>query len=288
MSYKVGFLHTIIRPEEKLLIKELQSRKDVELKMIDVRTLHFNLTKMNFGVDVIFERCINHSRALHALLLFESAGIPCVNTSQVATVCGDKLLTSIALKDNNVPQPEVSVAFTEDTAVRAIEEIGYPVVLKPAIGSWGRLISKVNDRDAAETILEHKTILGTYHHSIFYIQKYIPKNGRDISAFEVDDKCIAAIYRTSEHWLTNTARGAVASNCPITDELSKIALQAARAVGGGAVAIDIFESENGLLANEVNYTMEFRNSITTTGVDIPKLLVDYVVKVAQRGTNGKN
>jgi len=171
MSYKVGFLHTIIRPEEKLLIKELQSRKDVELKMIDVRTLHFNLTKMNFGVDVIFERCINHSRALHALLLFESAGIPCVNTSQVATVCGDKLLTSIALKDNNVPQPEVSVAFTEDTAVRAIEEIGYPVVLKPAIGSWGRLISKVNDRDAAETILEHKTILGTYHHSIFYIQK---------------------------------------------------------------------------------------------------------------------
>ncbi|MBC8182345.1 lysine biosynthesis protein LysX [candidate division KSB1 bacterium] len=288
MSVKVGFLHTIIRPEEKMLIKELQSRKDVELEMIDVRTLHFNLTKMNFEFDVIFERCINHSRALHALLLYESAGIPCVNTSKVATVCGDKLLTSIALKDNNVPQPEVSVAFTEDTAVRAIEEIGYPVVLKPAVGSWGRLISKINDRDAAETILEHKTILGTYHHSIFYIQKYIQKNGRDIRAFVVDDKCIAAIYRTSEHWLTNTSRGAVASNCPITDELSDISIKAARAVGGGAVAIDIFESDNGLLANEVNYTMEFRNSITTTGVDIPKHLVDYVIKVAQRGSNGKN
>jgi len=159
MSVKVGFLHTIIRPEEKLLIKELQSRKDVELIMMDVRNLSFSLSKMNFDVDVVFERCINHSRALHALLLFESAGIACVNTSKVATVCGDKLLTSIALKDHGVPQPEVSVAFTEKTAVQAIEDIGYPVVLKPAIGSWGRLISKVNDRDAAETILEHKTIL---------------------------------------------------------------------------------------------------------------------------------
>ena len=288
MSIKVGLLHTIIRPEEKLLIKELQSQKDVELKMIDVRTLHLKLKKMNSDFDVIFERCINHSRALHALLLFESAGIPCVNTSKVATVCGDKLLTSIALKDNNVPQPEVSVAFTEETAIDAIEEIGYPVVLKPAVGSWGRLISKVNDRDAAETILEHKTILGSYHHSIFYIQKYIPKNGRDIRAFVVDDKCIAAIYRTSDHWLTNTARGAVASNCPITDEISEIAIKSAKAVGGGAVAIDIFESEDGLLANEVNYTMEFRNSITTTGVDIPKLLVDYVIKVARRGSNGEN
>jgi [lysine-biosynthesis-protein LysW]---L-2-aminoadipate ligase len=286
MSVKVGFLHTIIRPEEKLLIKDLHSRKNVELKMIDVRTLHFNLLKMDFDVDVIFERCINHSRALHALLLFESANIPCVNTSKIATVCGDKLLTSIALKDNKVPQPEVSVAFTEETAINAIEEIGYPVVLKPAVGSWGRLISKINDRDAAETILEHKTILGSYHHSIFYIQKYIPKNGRDIRAFVVDDKCIAAIYRTSDHWLTNTARGAVASNCPITDEINDVAIKAARAVGGGAVAIDIFESEKGLLANEVNYTMEFRNSITTTGVDIPKHLVDYVIKVAKRGRNG--
>jgi [lysine-biosynthesis-protein LysW]--L-2-aminoadipate ligase len=159
--------------------------------------------------------------------------------------------------------------------------MGYPVVLKPAVGSWGRLLSKVNDRDAAESLLEHKTVLGSYHHSIFYIQKYVEKYGRDIRSFVVGDKCIGAIYRESPHWITNTARGGVASNCPVTDEIADLSLRAAKAVGGGVVAMDLFETKTGLQVNEVNYTMEFKNSITTTGVDIPKHIVDYVLKVAR-------
>ncbi|MFQ5865125.1 MAG: lysine biosynthesis protein LysX [bacterium] len=278
---KIGFLHSLIRKEEKFLLEEFKSRPNVELLTIDDRKVSFNLGKDKFDLDVVLERCINHSRALHALKLFESAGVKCVNSSHVATICGDKLLTSIALKDHNIPQPEVRVAFTEESALQAIEEMGYPVVLKPAVGSWGRLLSKVNDRDAAESILEHKTILGTYHHSIFFVQKYVEKNGRDIRSFVIGNKCIAAIYRTSEHWITNTARGGIATNCPVTEELSEISLSAARAVGGGIVAIDLFETEEGLLVNEVNYTMEFRNSIATTGVNIPKLIVDYVLDVAQ-------
>ena len=163
--------------------------------------------------------------------------------------------------------------------MHAIEEMGFPVVLKPAVGSWGRLLSKVNDKDAAEAILEHKTILGSYHHSIFYIQKYIEKSGRDIRSFVVGDRCIAAIYRESPHWITNTARGGIAFNCPVTDELNEISVKAAKAVGGGIVAIDVFEIDDGLQVNEVNYTMEFKNSIKPTGVDIPKLIIDYVLKV---------
>ncbi len=277
---KVGFLHSLIRPEEKLLIKEFQGRNGVALEMIDDRELAYNLGKDRFDFDVVVERCINHSRALHALRLFESAKVRCVNTSKVAAICGDKILTSIQLQEHGVPQPEVRVAFTEESTLRAIEEMGYPVVLKPAVGSWGRLLSKVNDRDAAETILEHKVTLGSYHHSIFYIQKYIEKNGRDIRSFVVGDRCIAAIYRRSDHWITNTARGGLAENCPLTDELKDLSVRAARAVGGGVVAIDLFETPRGLLVNEVNYTMEFRNSIATTGVDIPRLIVDYVLQVA--------
>ncbi len=277
---KVGFLHSLIRPEEKLLIKEFQGRNGVALKMIDDRQLAYNLGKDRFDFDVVLERCINHSRALHALRLFESAGVRCVNASRVAAICGDKILTSIQLKEHGLPQPEVRVAFTEESTLRAIEEMGYPVVLKPAVGSWGRLLSKVNDRDAAETILEHKVTLGSYHHSIFYIQKYIEKNGRDIRSFVIGDRCIAAIYRRSDHWITNTARGGIAENCPLTEELKEVSVMAARAVGGGIVAIDLFETARGLLVNEVNYTMEFRNSIATTGVDIPRLIVDYVLQVA--------
>jgi [lysine-biosynthesis-protein LysW]--L-2-aminoadipate ligase len=278
---KIGFLHSLIRKDEKFLIDVFQTKSDVELIMIDDRGLTFQLGEKHDGVDVVLERCINHSRALHALRLFESEGIRCVNTSKTATICGDKLLTSIALQEHAVPQPEVRVAFTEQSALKAIEEMGYPVVLKPAVGSWGRLLSKVNDRDAAESLLEHKTVLGSYHHSIFYIQKYIEKQGRDIRSFVVGDECIAAIYRTSGHWITNTARGGVATNCPVTDEISQLSLMAAKAVGGGIVAIDLFETGEGLLVNEVNYTMEFKNSITTTGVDIPGKIVDYVLKIAR-------
>jgi [lysine-biosynthesis-protein LysW]--L-2-aminoadipate ligase len=279
-AIRVGFLHSLIRKEEKLLVSEFEKRGDLELVMLDDRRLVFDLGR-GPDVDVVIERCINHSRALHALRLFKSLGIPCVNSYDVSQTCGDKILTAVALKDCGVPQPELRIAFTEESALGAIEDLGYPVVLKPAVGSWGRLLSKVNDRDAAESILEHKTVLGSYHHSIFFVQKYVQKKGRDIRAFVVGDECIAAIYRTSEHWITNTARGAVASNCPVTPELAELCVNAARAVGGGVLAVDVLEGEEGLLVNEVNYTMEFRNSIDTTGVNIPDKVIDYVVTQAR-------
>jgi [lysine-biosynthesis-protein LysW]--L-2-aminoadipate ligase len=278
---RVGFLHSLIRKEEKLLLDELATRSDVEVVMIDDREITFTLGQARHDLDVVLERCINHSRALHALRLFESQGVACVNTSAVAATCGDKLLTSIALDEHGVPQPEVRIAFTPESALEAIETMGYPVVLKPAVGSWGRLLAKVNDRDAAEALLEHKTTLGSYHHSVFYIQKYVAKPGRDIRAFVVGDECIAAIYRNSEHWITNTARGGSATWCPITSELAAISLAGAKAVGGGVVALDIFEADGGLLVNEVNYTMEFKNSIAPTGVDIPARIVDFALARAR-------
>ncbi len=278
-SITVGFLHSLVRKEEKLLISEFNKRQNVDLAMIDDRQIYFDLTHRP-EVDVIVERCINHSRALHALRLYQSLGIPCVNNYDVSLTCGDKILTAVALQDHHVAQPDLRIAFTIESALEAIEELGYPVVLKPAVGSWGRLLSKVNDRDAAETILEHKTVLGSYHHSIFYIQKYFDKKGSDIRAFVVGDDCIAAIYRSSLHWITNTARGAIASRCPVTPELGELCLQAANAVGGGVLAVDLFESNDGYLVNEVNYTMEFRNSIETTGVNIPGKVVDHVISSA--------
>lgn len=273
---KVGFLYSLIRKEEKLLLDAFKAHKNVEVVLLDDRKIVFDL-KSRPDVDIVIERCINHSRAMHALKLFESLGIACVNSHDVARICGDKLLTSVALADANVPQADVRVAFTEESGLAAIEDLGYPVVLKPAVGSWGRLLSRVNDRAAAETILEHKTVLGSYHHSIFYIQKYVEKNGRDIRSFVVGNDCIAAIYRTSEHWITNTARGAVASKCEVTDELAELSVRAAQAVGGGVVAVDLFETPDGMIVNEVNYTMEFRNSIDTTGIDIPAKVAEYVV-----------
>ena len=277
---KIGLLHSLIRKEEKLLIEAFRNA-GVEPIMIDDRKLILDFHSAP-DIDILVERSINHSRALHALRLFESAGIPCINSHHVSQICGDKLLTTAALKDCGIAQPECRVAFTEESALQAIEDLGYPVVLKPAVGSWGRLLSKINDRDAAETVLEHKSVLGSYHHSIFYIQQYIEKRGRDIRSFVVGDECIAAIYRTSDHWITNTARGALASKCEVTDDVAQISVAAAEAVGGGIVAVDLFEGDDGLLVNEVNYTMEFRNSIDTTGIDIPAVVADYVIEHARK------
>ena len=278
----VGVLLSRVRVEEKLLLEELE-RRGIATKVIDDRELVFSLErKPELGVDVVLERCIQHSRALYALSVLETWGIPTVNTFEVADVCGNKLLTTTRLIRDGVPSPRTRLAFTPESALAAVEELGYPAVLKPLVGSWGRLISRVNDRDAAESILEHKDVLGTYIHSIYYIQEYVPKPGRDIRAFVVGDETIGAIYRYSEHWITNTARGGKATKCEVTPELNDLCVRAARAVGGGVVAIDVLEAPEGLVVNEVNYTMEFRNSIDTTGVNIPGRVVDYALGVAKQ------
>ena len=284
---RIGVLCSRIRVEEKLLFAELEAR-GIDYVRLNDDDLMFDINNGTYPYDVVLERSIHHSRALYALHALNDAGIPTVNTAHVARICGDKLLTTQALVRHNVPTPRTRMAFTAESALRAIEELGYPVVLKPAIGSWGRLISKINDREAAESILEHKEILGSYHHSIFYIQEYVTKpHMRDIRAFVIGDECIGAIYRTSEHWITNTARGGQASVCPITPALNDICVAAAQAVGGGVVAIDVLEDGDGqLLINEVNYTMEFRNSITPTGVNIPGRIIDYTVEVAQGKRRG--
>jgi [lysine-biosynthesis-protein LysW]--L-2-aminoadipate ligase len=279
---RIAFLCSRIRAEEKLLLTELE-RRGLTYTRIDDREQIFDLHRHDYPFDVVLERCIQHSRAIHMLKIFNDAGIPSVNFYEVGATCGDKFLTTQALSRAGVPTPRSLLAFTPESAIAAVEQLGYPVVFKPVVGSWGRMVSKVNDREAAEAIIEHRDVLGNYQHAIYYIQEYIDKReGRDIRSFVVGDECIAAIYRTSEHWITNTARGGRTTNCPITPELADLSVQASRAVGGGVLAVDLLETQDGrLLVNEVNYTMEFRNSIETTGVDIPARIVDYVLEVGR-------
>ncbi|HHH42423.1 MAG TPA: lysine biosynthesis protein LysX, partial [Chloroflexi bacterium] len=238
---RVGILHSRIRVEEKLILAALEAR-GIAYEMIDDRRVIFDLHENGFRrFDVVLERCINHSRALYALRILNDWGVRTVNTYPVALTCGNKLETTSALIRAGVPTPRTRVAFTPQSALEAIEEMGYPVVLKPAVGSWGRLLAKVNDREAAEALLEHKQVLGSYHHSIFYIQEYIPKPKRDIRAFVIGDETVAAIYRHADHWITNTARGGQAAPCPVTPELNALCVQAARAVGGGILGVDLLE-----------------------------------------------
>jgi len=280
----VGILFSRVRVEEKLLLEAFEAL-GVPTTRFDEREIAARVGAYQPDVDVLLERSISASAGLVALQIFEAAGVPTVNTYHTSAVCADKIRTTLALSRAGIPQPETEIAFSPEAALAAIERLGYPVVLKPPIGSWGRLLARVHDRDAAEAIIEHKELLGGINHHIYYIQEYIQKPGRDIRAFVVGTTCIAAIYRQSPHWITNTARGGQASNCPVTDELAELCRRAALAVSdgaGGILAIDVLEAPGrGLLVCEVNHTMEFRNSIAPTGVDIPRRMAEYVLGVAE-------
>ncbi len=280
---KLGVLYSRVRVEEKWIFENLD-RRGVNYEKIDDRKISFKLADPGAwqDYDVVLERSLSYKNGLYATQVLNAWGIPTVNMAHVAATCGDKLVTSAALQTAGIPQPQVWVAFTAEAAIEIMEEIGYPVVLKPVIGSWGRLLAKINDRDAAEAVLEHKEILGSFQHSVFYIQEYIRKPGRDIRSFVIGDRTVCAIYRSSEHWITNTARGGQAEVCPVTPEINDISVRAANAVGGGVVAIDLLEDpDRGLLVNEVNHTMEFHSTVPLTGVDIPGMIVDYALSVAR-------
>jgi [lysine-biosynthesis-protein LysW]---L-2-aminoadipate ligase len=277
---KIGLLYSNIRLEERTLL-EAMAAKGIAVEKINDDEHAFELGKNDFDIDVLLERSLSFSKGLYISRIFEGMGIPVVNRSAVSEICGDKYLTTQALVGHDVPTPKVIMAFSPESALEAVEMMGYPCVIKPAIGSWGRLVSKIEDRYAAEAIIEHKSVLGNFMQSIFYVQEFIDKPGRDIRAIYVGGDVIAAIYRNSEHWITNTAKGGEATICPISDEITELCGKAADAVGGGILGIDLFETENGLTVNEINHTMEFKKALAATGVDIPGKIVDYTITAAK-------
>jgi len=282
----VAIVYDRMRPEERLLFDAFE-RLGVEAEpRYAPHEVHALCgARADDLPAVALQRCVSQTRGLALTRVYEAHGVTVVNGSAVAAACADKLATSAALGRHGVPTPRTMVAFDHDAALEACDRLGYPVVLKPTVGSWGRMVSRLSDRDAVEAVLEHKRALGGPEHGVIYLQEHVVKPGRDIRAFVVGGRVIAAIDRASDHWVTNTARGAVASRREVDDAIADLAGRAATAVGGGIVAVDLVESERGMLVLEVNHTMEFRNSIETTGVDIPAAIARHVLTELERATD---
>ncbi|MFB6172015.1 MAG: lysine biosynthesis protein LysX [Haloarculaceae archaeon] len=274
----VGVLYSRIRRDEKLLLTELRDRGH-EVTKVDVRNQQFGLDEPPAdlaGVDIAVDRCLATSRSRYVTRFTDAYGIPVVNHPETAEVCADKAKNSLALAGAGVPTPDTEVAFTKESALAAIEEFGYPCVLKPVVGSWGRLMAKIDSRDAAEAILEHKETLGHYEHKVFYIQEFVEKPGRDIRVLATDGEPVAAMARSSEHWLTNAAKGATTESIPVTDEMADLVARASDAVGGGLLGVDLMETGDSYTVHEVNHTVEFKALNDTTDVDVPARVVDWL------------
>lgn len=278
---RMGLIYTILSLENKLLMQEA-GKMGIELERITDSELDLEITDPKKNYDLVYQRSISYTRSLWSTGYFENAGVHVVNTLRSQHICGDKALTSQLLAKQGVKTPRTIMAFSAEKALQAIERLGYPCVIKPVVGSWARMVNKINDRDSAEALLESREEMGNPWQKIYYIQEYVNKPGRDIRAFLVGDEVICAIYRTSGHWVTNTARGGVTSNCRVTEELNEAVLNAGKILDDGIYGVDLMEHDDELMVHEINHSVEFRNSIAPTGVNIPGKILDFLQSQSKR------
>ena len=282
MNPEVTVLYDTIRWEEKALL-EAAKKNNINIKMVNCKKLALDLEKNpnkdDFGI--VIQRCVSYYRNLHSTAALEGLGVKVINCLNTGIFAGNKLFTHMLLKKEGVPTPDATVAFSKEAAIEALETQGYPKVIKPTVGSWGRLISKLNDKDSAEGIIESRENMYPIY-QIHYLEEFVKRPPRDIRAIMVGDKIVAAIYRTSGNgnWKTNMALGGVAEPCKVTPEMEEMCIKAKNAVQGDIVGVDLMESEEkGLVVHEVNNTTEYKNTVRVCEVDIPLLMLNYAQKI---------
>ena len=281
MTTTITALYDTIRLEEKLLI-ESAKKNEINLEMVDCKKLSVDLNEKKSFDSPVLQRCVSYYRNIHSTAAIEGQGVRVVNCLNTGSLAGNKLFTHMLLQKSGVPTPNATVAFSKDAAMNALDRNGFPKIIKPTVGSWGRMVSKINDMDSAEGIIEGREAMYPIH-QVHFLEEFVERPPRDIRAIVIGDTVPAAIYRNSGdgNWKTNTHLGGSAETCKITNELEEICLKAKNAVQGEIVGVDLMESnEKGLVVHEINNTTEFRNVVRVTGVDIPKLMLEYVKEIA--------
>jgi [lysine-biosynthesis-protein LysW]---L-2-aminoadipate ligase len=279
VSAGLSILYDTIRWEEKALF-DATKKKGIDAKMVDCKSLSINLDKTEERYGTAIQRCVSYYRSLHSTAALEGKGVNVINSLNTSIFAGNKLFTHMLLVKNGIPTPFSAVAFSEEAALEILEKRGYPMVLKPTVGSWGRMIALLNDRDSAEGIMETREAMHPIY-QVYYLEEFVNRPPRDIRAIMIGDHVVAAIYRYSGDgkWKTNMALGGKAEPLKVTKELEDICIKAKNAVRGQIVGVDLMESkENGLVVHEVNNTTEYKNTVRVTGVDIPALMIDYAMQ----------
>jgi [lysine-biosynthesis-protein LysW]--L-2-aminoadipate ligase len=269
-------LYDNIRWEEKAIYESARKR-GIDITNVDCKDLILELDGPSYSNKTIIQRCVSYFKSLHSTAALEGLGASVINPLNTSIVCGNKLFTHMKLKNAGIKTPKVITTFSYEAALSALDVFGYPTIIKPTIGSWGRLIALLKDKDAAKAVIEDRQHMFPLY-QIYYFEEFVDRPPRDIRAIVIGDTVVAAIYRYSENseWKTNMALGGRAESCPITKELEDICIKSTQAVDGKIVGVDLMESSrDGLLVHEVNNTTEFKNTVRVTGIPIQDLIVDY-------------
>jgi [lysine-biosynthesis-protein LysW]--L-2-aminoadipate ligase len=283
---KICIVFDRLRTEEKMLQKEA-SNLGHDVVMLDAKITQINTDSKkedyDFG-DVVLERCISYFRGLHITASLEFMNIPVLNKFEVANICGNKMFMTLCLKKNNIPTPKTYFSFSSESAIKNLEKVGYPLVIKPIIGSWGRGVMPIKDKDTIESIVEVRNITDNPHDRIYYLQELVKRPPRDIRIITVGDKVISAMYRKSSGgFKTNIALGADPEICEITSEMEEMSIKASKAMGGGILGIDMMEDdEKGLVVHEVNNTVEFKGLSKVAKQNIPKEMIEYALNYVRK------
>ena len=278
MSAGLSILYDTIRWEEKALF-DAAKEKGIEVKMVDCKNLSINLDKSKEEYGTVIQRCVSYYRSLHSTAALEGKGVNIINSLNTSIFAGNKLFTHMLLLKKGIPTPFSAVAFSQESALDLLDKKGYPMVIKPTVGSWGRMIAMLKDKESAEAIIESRESMYPIY-QVYYLEEFVNRPPRDIRAIVVGDRVIAAIYRYSgeDQWKTNMALGGRAEELKVTKELEDICIKAKEAVQGQIVGVDLMESkENGLVVHEVNNTTEYKNTVRVTGVNIPAMMIDYAM-----------
>jgi [lysine-biosynthesis-protein LysW]---L-2-aminoadipate ligase len=278
VSPELSVLYDTIRWEEKALL-EAGKKKNINLQMVDCKKISLELDSKPDDFGIVLQRCVSYYRNLHSTAALEGMGVNVINCLNTGIFAGNKLFTHMLLKKNGVPTPFATVTFSRESALETLEKQGYPKIIKPTVGSWGRMVSKLNDADSAEGVIESREKMYPIY-QIHYLEEFVERPPRDIRAIMVGDKVVAAIYRRSGNgsWKTNMALGGIAEECKVTSDMEEICIKAKNAVQGKIVGVDLMESKDkGLVVHEVNNTTEYKNTVRVCGVDIPSLMIDYAL-----------
>ena len=283
---KVGIIYDRMRSEEKML-KQATIDLGCDVSLVDAKDISFNTDSKSDSYDlgdIILERCVSYFRGLHFTSMLNFMNLPVINDFRTAQNCGNKMFMTLMLKKANIPTPKTYFSFTGDTASKLISEVGFPLVLKPVVGSWGRGIVLLNDIDAVDAVFEMRELVDGVYDRIFYLQEFIKRPPRDIRVITINHTPITAMYReSSEGFKTNLAIGAEPKLCQITPEIEEIASKASEAMGGGILGVDIMEDEKrGLLVHEVNNTTEFKGLAKVSPVNIPQKMIQYALDYLKR------
>lgn len=276
-----------VRFEEKVLYEKAQ-KKGIKAQIVDGKTVTITTDseKKDLALgDVIMQRSVSHYRGLYLTACLEFLGFPVINKFSVGETCGNKLLTSLVLAKSKIPTPKTQFAFSAESAMETMSKTGFPLVLKPIVGSWGRGVFPLRDEEIAGMVVEMREEDDSPFARIYYVQEMIDRPPRDIRCIVVGDQLVTAIYRYSaqNEWRTNVARGGKAELTPITKELEDLALKAAKAVGGGILGVDMMEDKKrGLIVHEVNNTVEFHGAASVSKADIPAAMIEYAVRIAKK------